>query len=112
MASTDPQNQTATNKAAKKNTPQDDYERRAKLRKEDPAQLAKDGEPVHFDCTIAKLVEMENADGDKEWVEVMSDTLYPGEKLKRVEDDNTAFNKDEKARREAATQRGITGDKK
>lgn len=38
-----------------------------------------DGEPQFFDSTIIKLVK--NANGD--WVEVMSDSLYPGEKLAR-----------------------------
>lgn len=45
-----------------------------------------DAEIQHFDTTITKLVERENADGETEWVEVMSDNLYPGEKLKRDED--------------------------
>jgi hypothetical protein len=40
----------------------------------------------HFDTTITKLVERENADGEMETVEVMSDNLYPGERLKSEQD--------------------------
>lgn len=61
-----------------------------------------DDEPVYFDTTIAKLVKRENADGDEEWVEVMSDNLYPGEKLKRADDDEKAAEKDERARQAAS----------
>jgi hypothetical protein len=55
-----------------------------------------------FDTTIAKLVERENEDGDKEWVEVLSDNLYPGEKLKRADDEEKAAEK-AKVAREART---------
>ncbi len=61
-------------------------------------QVDETGEPVFFDTTIAKLVERENADGEKEWVEVMSDNLYPGEKLKRTEDEKDAEKKAERLR--------------
>lgn len=54
-----------------------------------------------FDTTIAKLVERENADGEKEWVEVLSDNLYPGERLKREVDEEKAAEK-AKADQEAA----------
>lgn len=120
MATTDQQSNAKQSPAQdptqveKKSTAQKDYEEYEKLRKEDPAKLAtKDDEPVHFDCTIAKLVKYTDSDGNETWEEVMSDTLYPGEKLKRVEDDNAALDKDEKSRREAARdQRGVTGDSK
>lgn len=63
-------------------------------------RAARTDEPQFFDTTIAKVVERENAEGDKEWVEVMSDNLYPGEKLKRTHDEELA---EEKAKtREAA----------
>lgn len=56
-------------------------------------QAAKEDEPIYFDTTVAKLVKRENADGDEEWVEVLSDNLYPGEKLKRADDDEKATKK-------------------
>lgn len=56
----------------------------------------------HFDTTIAKLVEREAENGEKEWVEVMSDNLYPGEKLKRAVDEEKAAEKAENARRAAS----------
>jgi len=64
---------------------------------------------VHFDTTITKLVERENADGDMEWVEVMSDNLYPGEKLKRADDEEKQAEKQKAARQrqeKAAKERG------
>src|SRR4051812_33430714 len=65
----------------------------------------------HFDTTITKLVERENADGETEWVEVMSDNLYPGERLKRAENEEKQARKDELARakaQDAATKRSET----
>lgn len=61
-------------------------------------------EPVFFDTTIAKLVKRENEDGEEEWVEVLSDNLYPGERLKREVDEEKAQEKldREKAERDAA----------
>ncbi len=61
----------------------------------------KEDEPIYFDTTIAKLVKRENSDGDEEWVEVLSDNLYPGEKLKRADDEEKAAEKDKKARKAA-----------
>ncbi len=62
-------------------------------------QVAETGEPVFFDTTIAKLVERENErTGEKEWIEVMSDNLYPGEKLKRTEDAEKAKEKADRLR--------------
>lgn len=58
-------------------------------------------EPQFFDTTITKIVERENADGEKEWVEVMSDNLYPGEKLKRTDDEEKAEARDKAAREKA-----------
>lgn len=55
-----------------------------------------------FDTTVAKLVERENADGEKEWVEVLSDNLYPGEKLKRADDEEKAAEKERAARQARA----------
>jgi hypothetical protein len=53
----------------------------------------------HFDTTIAKLVERENEEtGETEWVEVMSDNLYPGERLKRADDEEKQAKKQELAR--------------
>jgi hypothetical protein len=51
-----------------------------------------------FDTTITKLVERENEDGEMEWVEVLSDNLYPGEKLKRADDEEKAAEKAKVAR--------------
>jgi hypothetical protein len=76
-------------------------------------EAAKNDEPQFFDTTIAKLVEreVEDKDGNKttEWVEVMSDNLYPGEKLKRADDEEKAAEKD-KAARKAATEAGRSRD--
>jgi hypothetical protein len=71
--------------------------------RETPEKRAeKTGDPQFFDTTIAKLVqrEVEDADGkkSKEWVEVMSDNLYPGEKLKRADDEEKAAKKADRAR--------------
>lgn len=56
----------------------------------------------HFDTTVAKLVERENEEtGETEWVEVMSDNLYPGEKLKRAEDEEKIARREELARAQA-----------
>lgn len=64
-------------------------------------QVEESDEIQYFDTTITKFVERENADGDKEWVEVMSDNLYPGERLKRDEDAERDARKDELARAQA-----------
>lgn len=65
----------------------------------------KSDEIQFFDGTITKLVdrEVEDENGDKhvETVEVISDNLYPGEKLKRADDEEKAKAKQDKARREA-----------
>ncbi len=54
-------------------------------------------EPLFFETTIAKYVEREVEDekGNKttEWVEVMSDNLYPGEKTKAEYDAEQAEKK-------------------
>lgn len=50
--------------------------------KQAPVKTAVADMPLYFDTTVAKLVK--GADG--EWVEVMSDNLYPGERLKRSVD--------------------------
>jgi hypothetical protein len=55
-----------------------------------------------FDTMIVKLVEKENEDGETEWVEVLSDNLYPGEKLKRAVDEEKQAEKEKKAREERA----------
>jgi hypothetical protein len=71
----------------------------------------KSDEIQFFDTTIAKLVERDvpddGKDGEegkthKEWVEVMSDNLYPGEKLKREVDEEDAKKKAEAARKDRA----------
>lgn len=63
---------------------------------------AADDEPKFFDTTIAKLVqrEVEDEKGNKstEWVEVMSDNLYPGERLKSEVDAEKAQKAVEKLR--------------
>lgn len=57
----------------------------------------------HFDTTIAKLVERENEEtGETEWVEVMSDNLYPGERLKRDVEEEKAKEKAEADEKYAA----------
>lgn len=65
-------------------------------------RAAKTDEPQFFDTTVAKLVERDVEDKDgkthKEWVEVMSDNLFPGEKLKRADDEEKATQKAEQAR--------------
>jgi hypothetical protein len=59
-----------------------------------------------FETTITKLVERENpVTGEKETVEVLSDNLYPGEKLKRVDDEEKAAAKAETARKAAEQRR-------
>ena len=63
-----------------------------------------------FDTMIVKLVakkddegnEVKDDNGDTEWVEVLSDNLYPGEKLKRADDEEKAAEKERKAREERA----------
>lgn len=56
----------------------------------------------HFDTTVTKLVERENDEtGETEWVECMSDNLYPGEKLKRADDEEKTAHKGELARAQA-----------
>ncbi len=99
------------NDDANKQDPREDA-RQASKRKDQNAAVPEDespedkvkrtGEPVFFETTIAKLVERENAKGDKEWVEVMSDNLYPGEKLKRTADEEETEEKARKARQERA----------
>lgn len=87
-------------------------------RQNDPEQkVAKDDEPQFFDTTIAKMVqrEVEDDKGNKttEWVEVMSDNLYPGEKLKRAYDEEKAAEKSKDARKsatDAAEKRQATED--
>jgi hypothetical protein len=60
-----------------------------------------------FDTTITKLVERpvldENGEetGETETVEVLSDNLYPGEKLKRADDEEKAEAKKKEAQRAA-----------
>jgi hypothetical protein len=61
------------------------------------SDIAGDDEIQFFDTTIAKLVPRENEEtGETEWVEVLSDNLYPGEKLKRVADEEKAAEKAKK----------------
>jgi len=63
----------------------------------------KSDEPQFFDTTIAKLVEREDPEtGKKEWVEVLSDNLFPGEKLKREDDAERLAEKDKQARQARA----------
>lgn len=60
-------------------------------------------EPQFFDTTIAKLVERKNEEtGETEWVEVLSDNLFPGEKLKRDDDAEKLAEKEKKAREDRA----------
>jgi hypothetical protein len=68
-----------------------------------------------FDTTITKLVDRpvldENGEetGETETVEVLSDNLYPGEKLKRADDEEKAEAKKKKAQqaaKDAAKARG------
>jgi len=73
--------------------------REAKNRKE---VAGDDADVQHFETTVAKLVEVENADGDKEWITVMSDNLYPGEKLAREEEEKERKRKDELSRARAS----------
>jgi hypothetical protein len=63
-----------------------------------------------FDTTIAKMVERDVPDDGtdpeegkthKEWVEVMSDHLVPGEKLKRAMDEEQTAKRAEEARKES-----------
>jgi hypothetical protein len=60
-----------------------------------------------FDTTITKLVERPVLDergeetGETETVEVLSDNLYPGEKLKRADDEEKAKAKQDKAKKAA-----------
>lgn len=65
----------------------------------------KSDEIQFFDTTVTKLVEREVEDEDgkthTEVVEVMSDNLYPGEKLKRADDEEKAAKKAEEARKDA-----------
>lgn len=78
----------------------------------DPADKNKDSdrdksdEIQYFDTMVVKLVEKENEEtGEKEWVEVMSDNLYPGEKLKREVDEENAKEKADQAKEDAKAQR-------
>lgn len=71
------------NTASKPNTPPKPAakENPAPAKTEEPkvrSQESTDGEPRFFEGTVAKM--RKNEDG--EWEEVMSDNLYPGEKLK------------------------------
>lgn len=60
----------------------------------------------YFDTTVTKLVERENEQtGEKEWVEVMSDNLYPGERLKRDVEDERAQEATDKAAKKAKAER-------
>lgn len=62
-----------------------------------------------FDTTFAKLVERKDEEtGKTEWVEVMSDNLYPGEKLKSevdAEEAQTRADRLNARNREAAQER-------
>lgn len=60
-----------------------------------------DDEIRYFDTTVTKLVKRENEDGDEEWIEVMSDNLYPGERLKRDVEEEKAKEKADKAKSDA-----------
>lgn len=54
-----------------------------------------------FDTTVTKLVDRENPEtGETETIEVLTDNLYPGERLKRADDEEKAAEK-AKAVREA-----------
>jgi hypothetical protein len=68
--------------------------------KKDPTKPENADEIQFFDTSFAKLVEREDEDGKKQWVEVVSDNLYPGEKLKSVVDAEKA---EKKAERDKAT---------
>jgi hypothetical protein len=84
----------------------------AQAQKADADRKKSDTDEIqHFDTTITKLVERdvpdEGTDGEdgkthKEWVEVMSDNLYPGEKLKREADEEQNDKKAQAARKERA----------
>jgi hypothetical protein len=66
----------------------------------------KDDEIQFFETTITKLVEQTNPDtGETETIEVLSDNLYPGEKLKRVDDEEKAGAKQEAVQKAAAKDR-------
>lgn len=66
----------------------------------------------YFETSVTKLVERENPDtGETETVEVLSDNLYPGEKLKRVDDEEKAAAKKE-ALQKAAREAGNGADSK
>jgi hypothetical protein len=68
---------------------------------------AKADEPQFFEGTITKLVDRPVLDkdgedtGETETYEVLSDNLYPGEKLKRADDEEKAAKKVEAARKDA-----------
>lgn len=80
-----------------------------KAKNDAATEARKNDEPQFFEGTFAKLVERENADGDTEVVEVMSDNLYPGEKRKRDDDQEKA---DEKAKvRKAAFEKDAKNSK-
>lgn len=58
----------------------------------------------HFDGTVVKLVERTNEEtGETETLEVMSDNLYPGEKLKSEADAEAAKAKADQAKAAAET---------
>lgn len=84
-------------------------------RRNDPESGEHADEIQFFDTTIAKMVERENEEtGEMEWVEVMSDNLYPGEKLKRAYDEEKAAENAQVARKDAtdaATERKRTEDR-
>lgn len=62
-----------------------------------PGKTAKASDDIqYFETSVTKLVERENPDtGETETVEVISDNLYPGEKLKRADDEEKAAAKKE-----------------
>lgn len=71
----------------------------------------KNDEIQFFDTTITKLVDRpvldENGEetGETETIEVLSDNLYPGEKLKRAADEEKAQAKQEEARKASRERR-------
>lgn len=70
-----------------------------------------------FDTTITKLVDRpvldENGEetGETETVEVLSDNLYPGEKLKRADDEEKAAAKKEEIQKAARKRNDVVDNK-
>lgn len=90
----------AQKKAEDQRTKAEQDERRQADLKRKAAGDGNDDEIQFFDTTITKLVERKNEEtGDTEWVEAMSDNLYPGEKLKREVDEEKAKDAAEKAQK-------------